>query len=223
MCCFPGLEELPTNFGNAANKPSMRIRVIGTNSARQGCPISSPPRRQGQPVHTATRKRERERVSFAMFKRKRKIEGFQRSRFLSSCAREEKRGTKSSSLSLSLFCFSFRFCGALFSSPPAGKRQQYHQRGSEKRPQLERDFSAPIKENREKTTMHFARTPHHRGALVFSRTLRVDFLLTIVFYRVMSATISIRRAVPPVPFVRVNARVFARNKRRKSTSPIFIY
>ena len=163
-----------------------------------------------------------------MFKRKRKIEGFQKIAFFFRLARarkrerererEKKRGPKSSSLSLSLLLFRpFLRCSFLVATRGEETQQYHHQRGSEKRPQLERDFSAPIKENREKTTMHFARTPHHRGALVFSRTFRVDFLLTIVFYRVMSATISIRRAVPPVPFVRVNARVFARNKRRKST------
>ena len=177
-------------------------------------------------MHTATRKERREgaREFCECSKEREKSRGFKRSRFSfvlrarkreREREREKKRGPKSSSLSLLLFR-PFLRCSFLVATRGEETQQYHHQRGSEKRPQLERDFSAPIKENREKMTMHFARTPH-RGALVFSRTFRIDFPLTIVFYRVMSATISIRRAVPPVPFVRVNARVFARNKRRKST------
>ena len=162
-----------------------------------------------------------------MFKRKRKIEGFQKIAFFFRLARARKRerenAVRSRALSLSLSSAFPTVFAVLFS--------RRHPRG--------RDTTIPpptrigeastigkrllCSYKREKTTMHFARTPHHRGALVFSRTFRVDFLLTIVFYRVMSATISIRRAVPPVPFVRVNARVFARNKRRKSILLLFLF
>jgi len=165
-----------------------------------------------------------------MFKRKRKIEGFQKIAFLSSCARaqererEREREKTRSEVELSL---SLSFSSA-FPTVFAMLFSRRHPRGRDTTipPPTRIGEASTIgkrllcsykREQRKDDDAFCAHASYHRGALVFSRTFRVDFLLTIVFYRVMSATISIRRAVPPVPFVRVNARVFARNKRRKST------
>ena len=128
--------------------------------------------------------------------------------------RERTRSEVELSLSLSLFCFSDRFCGALFSSPkrhttlPSPPNRRIGEASTIGKRLLKR----------EKRKDDAILRAHHRGALVFSRTFRVDFLLTIVFYRVMSATISIRRSVPPPALLSSErARVFARitNKRTK--------
>ena len=163
-----------------------------------------------------------------MFKRKRKIEGFQKIAFFFRLARaqerererERKRGPKSSSLSLSLSAAFPTVFAVLFSRRhPRGRDTTIPPptRIGEASTIGKRLLCSYKREQRKDDDAFCAHASYHRGALVFSRTFRVDFLLTIVFNRVKSATISIRRAVPPVPFVRVNARVFARNKRRKST------
>ena len=169
-------------------------------------------------------------MSFANVQKKEKNRGVSKDRvFLSSCARaqererereREKKTRSEVELSLSLSSAFPTVFAVLFSRRhPRGRDTTIPPptRIGEASTIGKRLLCSYKREQRKDDDAFCAHASYHRGALVFSRTFRVDFLLTIVFYRVMSATISIRRAVPPVPFVRVNARVFARNKRRKST------